>query len=139
MRKVFFFGLSLNTDRAELGRAVLEGVAFAFADGQRVLKEAGTKIEQVSVIGGGARSALWGRILASVLDMPLNYREGGEVGPAFGAARLAQIGVNKVQPSDICVPGKIKQVIEPDTQMQSYYITQYHKFKALYKALNTHF
>lgn len=137
--KGVFFGLGLNTDRAELGRAVLEGVAFAFADGQRVLKEAGTRIDTVSVIGGGARSSLWGKILASILDMPLTYRDGGEVGPAYGAARLAQIAVSKSTPSDVCQPGKIKQTIEPDTQMQSYYIEQYHKFKALYKDLKSHF
>ena len=94
--KGVFFGLGLNTDRAELGRAVLEGVAFAFADGQSVLKAAGTRIEHVSVIGGGARSALWGKMLASILDTPLTYRDGGEVGPAFGAARLAQIAIEKV-------------------------------------------
>lgn len=137
--KGVFFGLGLNTNRAELGRAVLEGVAFAFADGQRVLKDSGTKIDHVSVIGGGSRSALWGKILASILDMPLTYRDGGEVGPAFGAARLAQIGVSNISPGAVCKPGKIKQVIEPDLHMQSYYLTQYQHFKALYQALRTHF
>ncbi|MFD2166994.1 xylulokinase [Thalassotalea euphylliae] len=137
--KGVFFGLGLNTNRAELGRAVLEGVAFAFADGQQVLKDAGTQIDEVSVIGGGARSALWGKILASVLDMTLTYRDGGEVGPAFGAARLAQIGHSKVPASDICLPGKVKQTIAPDSQMQSYYIGQYEKFKQLYQALKGQF
>ena len=57
-----FHGLRHDTDRAELGRAVLEGVAFALADGQQALADSGTAIGEVSVIGGGARSALWGRI-----------------------------------------------------------------------------
>ena len=137
--KGVFFGLGLSTDRAELARAVLEGVAFAFADGQAALKEAGTVIEQVSVIGGGARSALWGKILASILNAPLTYRDGGEVGPAYGAARLAQIGTSKATPADICSPGKIKHIITPDKQMQSYYTKQYQHYKALYQAVKSHF
>src|SRR5262249_45554921 len=79
-----FIGLAHATTRADLGRAVLEGVAFAFADGQEVLLAAGTEIRDVVVIGGGARSRLWGRILASALGRRLRYLAAGEIGPAFG-------------------------------------------------------
>lgn len=137
--KGVFFGLDLSTNRAELGRAVLEGVAYAIVDGQRVLQEAGSTIEQISVIGGGAKSELWGKILASALAMPLTYREGGEVGPAYGAARLAQIGATQTAPADICTAGNIKHVIEPDANMQNYYAEQYPKFRALYAALKTYY
>ncbi len=61
-------------------RAVLEGVAFAFADGQAALEAAGTEIGVMSVIGGGARSQFWGEILASALGKPLTYHKGGEGG-----------------------------------------------------------
>ena len=64
-------GLTHATTRADLTRAVLEGVAFALADGQQALLASGTSIGAVSVIGGGARSRFWGRILATVLDRPL--------------------------------------------------------------------
>ncbi|WP_440874163.1 xylulokinase [Thalassotalea sp. PLHSN55] len=134
-----FFGLGHNTGAAELGRAVLEGVAFAFADGQQALIAAGTKIDQVSVIGGGARSALWGKILASVLDKPLTYRKGAEVGPAFGAARLAKIASSKAQPSDVCTASEVDFVIEPDTSMHAYYQAQHNKYQQLYKSLKDHF
>ena len=77
-------GLTHATTRGDLGRAVLEGVAFALADGQRALLDCGTRIDRVTVIGGGARSRFWGRILASALDRPLHYGRGGELGPAFG-------------------------------------------------------
>ena len=70
-------------------QAVLEGVAYAFGDCQKVLLEAGAEIGQVSLIGGGSRSRLWGQILASVLNRPLNRHEGSELGPAQGAARLS--------------------------------------------------
>lgn len=134
-----FFGLGHNTSRAVLGRAVLEGVAFAFADGQQVLFDAGTKIEQVSVIGGGARSELWGIILASVLNQSLIYREGSEVGPAFGAARLARMAVTCELPVTVCLPGKIKHIIEADSAMAEIYQVQYQKYQALYQSVAAHF
>ncbi len=134
-----FFGLGHNTTAAELGRAVLEGIAFAFADGQQALVAAGTQIEQVSVIGGGSRSKLWGKILASVLNKPLTYRKGGEVGPALGAARLAKIAVNNLNASDVCVASGIDHVIEPDQCMVNYYPAQHLKFQQLYHSVKAHF
>ena len=137
--KGVFFGLDHNTNAAELGRAVLEGIAYAFADGQQALLAAGTKIDQVSVIGGGARSALWGKILASALNTPLTYRKGAEVGPAFGAARLAKIGVTKLSASEVCHASEVDFVIEPDSIMQDYYKTQHKKYQQLYQSLKAHF
>ena len=84
--KGVFFGLDLATRRGDLGWAVLEGVAFAFADGYEALIEAGSEIDEVSVIGGGARSALWSRILAAALRRPLTCHAGSEVGPALSRA-----------------------------------------------------
>lgn len=134
-----FFGLGHNTNAAELGRAVLEGIAFAFADGQEALMAAGTTIDTVSVIGGGSRSQLWGRILASVLNKPLTYRKGGEVGPAFGAARLAKLGVNALNASDVCTAGEIEEVITPNQTMSAYYSEQHKKYQQLYQSLKNHF
>ena len=84
-------GLSHDSDAGRIGAAVLEGVAFALADGLDALKEAGTSVAALSVIGGGARSAYWGQIIAAALGTRLVYLEGGEVGPALGAAKLAQM------------------------------------------------
>jgi len=137
--KGVFFGLSHNTSRSTLGRAVLEGVAFAFADGQQVLLDSGTQIAQVSVIGGGARSQLWGKIIASVLNQPLIYREGGEVGPAFGAARLARIAVSGLSAQSVCQPGKVTSIIESNSAMSDYYQPQYQKYRQLYRCLAPHF
>ncbi|TMN74090.1 xylulokinase [Pseudoalteromonas sp. S1727] len=137
--KGVFFGLDSDTDAATLGRAVLEGVAFAFADGQQVLLDAGAQIDDVTVIGGGAKSPLWGKIIASVLNRPLIYREGSEVGPAFGAARLARIGVEQLPAQQVCVNGKVTQTIEPDPVMQDFYAQQYTTYKALYQSVKTYF
>lgn len=137
--KGVFFGLDSDTDAATLGRAVLEGVAFAFADGQQVLLDAGAEIDDVTVIGGGAKSPLWGKIIASVLNRPLIYREGSEVGPAFGAARLARIGADKLSAQTVCVNGKVTQTIIPDPVMQDFYAQQYTTFKALYQSVKPYF
>ena len=134
-----FLGLDHESDRAALGRAVLEGVAFAFADGQDVLLAAGSRIAGVSVIGGGARSALWGRILASVLDRPLVYRRGGEVGPALGAARLARLAATAESPGQVCGPLPEDFVAVPAPGLVEVYADRLRRYRALYPALREHF
>jgi xylulokinase len=126
-----FFGMTHGTDRAALGLSVLEGVAFAFADGQRALLDAKADIRDISVIGGGARSRLWGRILASVLKRPLAYRKGGEAGPAFGAARLARLAWTGENPEAVCVAPEVDHVIEPEAA----WIEGYDRKAALYRKL----
>ena len=109
-----FLGLDNDTNAETLAEAVLEGVAFALADGLDALRDAGTKVDRLAVIGGGARSSYWGRIISAALEAPLVYLRGGEVGPALGAARLAQIAVTGVRPTDICVPPPVEHIVEPD-------------------------
>ncbi len=134
-----FFGLGHATDRAALGRAVLEGVAFAIKDGEDALLAAGAEIDEVSVIGGGARSALWGRILAAVLDRPLNYHRGGEIGPAFGAARLAILAVTGADALSVCTAPTVERVIEPNADLGASYAERHARFRRLYRALEPEF
>jgi xylulokinase len=108
------FGINHDTDAGAIGQAVLEGVAFGFADGLDALIEAGATVGQISVIGGGARSPWWGRVIAAALGRPLAYRDGSEVGPAYGAARLARLGVTGEAVEDVCAPPPVRAVIEPD-------------------------
>jgi xylulokinase len=130
-----FVGLDHDCDRTALGRAVLEGVAFAFADAQDALLAGGARIGDVSVIGGGARSHYWGRILASALGRTLTYREGGEVGPALGAARLARIGVTGDDPDSVCRPLPEDCRIEPDATLAERYTERIAAFRDLYARL----
>lgn len=112
-----FFGLSGSTQRAELTLAVLEGVAYGIADGEDALKAAGTPLQDISLIGGGARSAFWRQLIADVLQRTLHFREGGEVGPGLGAARLAHLGLagdDDASIEAICPPPPIVQTHEPD-------------------------
>jgi xylulokinase len=134
-----FFGLTHDTDRADLGRAVLEGVAFALADGQDALLEAGTSIESVAVIGGGARSRYWGRILASALERPLAYATGSELGPAFGAARLAQLAASGESVERVCTAAAIDHIIEPDRDLSERCRERRQRYRELYSALRERF
>lgn len=134
-----FIGLNHNTSPAILARAVLEGVAFAFADAQQVLLDAKTDIDHVSVIGGGSRSLLWLEILASVLNKPLKLHEGSDVGPAYGAARLAHLAMSKQPIDTICSQRKVKQIIHPNLTMSAYYSQQLQKFRDIYQNIQAYF
>jgi xylulokinase len=85
--------LRTGTGALHIGRAVLEGVAFALGDCQDALLEAGAPIERIALIGGGARSRLWAEIIATVLGRPLRLPHDSVFGPALGAARLARQSV----------------------------------------------
>ncbi len=137
--KGVFFGLTHETSRADLGRAVLEGVAFAFADGQQALADAGTAIEDVSVIGGGSRSRYWGEIIASVLGRPLNFRTDSALGPAFGAARLARVAVTDESPVAVCAQPELLDTVEPKDSMSDYYTERLDRFRCLYSSLKGDF
>lgn len=134
-----FFGLTHETNRAALGRAVLEGVAFAFADGQRALDDAKAELKEVTVIGGGARSRLWGRILATVLKRPLIYRKGGEAGPAYGAARLARLALTNEKPADVCTAPAIDYTVGPESKWTGRYEEKLALYRRLYQDLKPRF
>ena len=134
-----FFGLTHDVDRAGLARAVLEGVAFAFADGQAALVDAGAEIDAISVVGGGARSRYWGRILASALGRPLNYHAAGEVGPAFGAARLARLAATGEDPVAVCAPPPVSHIVEPVSELVDAYRRRTKLFGRLYNTLKPEF
>lgn len=134
-----FFGLSHQTDPTRMAQSALEGVAFGLADGIRSLKESGADIKTLSVIGGGARSEYWGKILASVFDIPLIYRDSGTVGPAYGAAHLARMGLTGESVEDICIPPPITNIIEPDSIIRDHLGERLELFRSLYPLLSHSF
>lgn len=137
--KGVLFGLTHESDTAAIGQAVLEGVAFAFRDGMDALTDSGAHIDSITVIGGGAKSYYWGKILSSVLGRPLVYRDGGEVGPAYGAARLAQLADTGGAVEKICAAPPILHVEEPDDRLGELYAERMPKFRSLYQNLKTSF
>lgn len=130
-----FAGMSLDTDRECIVRAVLEGVAFALADGIGALRAGGARIDVTSVVGGGARSDFWGRIIATALDARLQYRAGAEVGPALGAARIARIAMGAVLPEEVAIPGPLTHEIPPDLELADQLEQRRRVFTGLYPAL----
>ena len=129
------FGLTHETSAEAIAQSVLEGVAFAFRDGMDALLASGAKIESISVIGGGARSSYWGRVLCSVLRRPLTYRDSGAVGPAYGAARLARMAAENAGIEDICTPPPILHVAEPDDRLADHYAQRIGRYRSLYRNL----
>lgn len=131
-----FHGLDNATDLADLTRAVLEGVAYSFCDGVEALREAGARIGDVSVIGGGARSALWRQLLADATGMPLTYRADGDVGPALGAARLAMIGADagnrEAAIARICRQPPANSRHEPRAARAAYHRAKLARYRELY-------
>jgi xylulokinase len=130
-----FVGLSHDTDRAALARAVMEGVAFAFADCLEALKAAGTSIERATAVGGGSRSRAWLKIIANALNVPIDVPAEGDVGAAFGAARLGLIAAEGADPLEVCRPPEIDATIAPDPAAADSYRDALQRYRALYPAI----
>jgi xylulokinase len=130
-----FVGLSHQTDRAALARAVMEGVAFAFADSLEALKVAGTSVERATAVGGGSRSRTWLGIIANVLDLPIDVPAEGDFGGAFGAARLGLIAAESANPVAICKAPALKETIRPERGAADAYRTGFRRYRALYPAI----
>jgi xylulokinase len=126
-----FWGMTHASLRAQLGYAVLEGVSFGIADGLRVLQESGTRIEQCSLVGGGARSPFWAQLLADILAMPVVTHKGGETGGALGAARLACLAAGKPLAS-VCHKPEVWQTWQMDPQRHQQLMLRYAQFQSLY-------
>jgi xylulokinase len=131
-----FVGLELRHDRGALVRAVLEGVAFGLRDCLDLLRALGVDAEAGRVSGGGARSDLWLRIVASVLDIPLEVTA-SEEGSALGAALLGGVagGVFADVPDAVerCV--RVSRVVEPVPAWRDAYAELAPRFRAVYPAL----
>lgn len=128
--KGVLFGMTHDTSKTHVAQSVLEGVALGFADGLDVLSGS-SDINSITVIGGGSRSTYWGKILAAALAKPLTYRKNSDVGPALGAARLAQIGLGHLSVTDF-TPPPIEQVIEADPMLVQKMAEKLPRYRALY-------
>jgi xylulokinase len=131
-----FVGLSLRHDRGALVRAVLEGVAFGLRDSLQLLRELGVEADAGRVSGGGARSDLWLRIVASVLGVPLE-RTAVDEGSAYGAALLGGVAAGVYGSVEEAVERavRVRDAVEPDAEWQRAYEPLYDRFRAVYPAL----
>jgi len=131
-----FVGLSLRHGRGALARAVLEGVAYGLRDSLELVRTLGVDVGVARISGGGARSRLWLRILASVLDLPLERTAAAE-GAAFGAALLGGISRGTFADAEEAVAAcvRVTERIEPEPAWRDAYAEGYDRFVRLYPAL----
>lgn len=127
-----FIGLEHQHTRQHLTQAVLEGVAFAIRDNLDALNAAGTNLQRLTAVGGGSKSHYWLRLIATVLNLPVDIPADGDFGGAFGAARLALIAANNADPLAVCTPPLIKQTITPQSALAAAYEDAYQRYRAVY-------
>jgi xylulokinase len=135
-----FIGMSMDTTREDMTQAVLEGVAFALRDSLEVAKSLGIKLTRSKICGGGAKSPLWKKIIANVLDLKLDIIE-NEEGPALGAAMLAAVASGEYP--DVKTASekivKITDTTRPEPELVKKYDEQYNKFRQIYPACRSLF
>lgn len=130
-----FIGLTHDHQAAHLGYAVLEGVSFGLKDGLQTLLSAGQTIEELTLVGGGARSDYWAQLLANILNVRMLTADGGEAGGAVGAARLAWLAAGG-SVKEVCQPLPTKQVFEPNSASTSERLAlRYETFRRAYPSI----
>lgn len=131
-----FIGMTMDTTRADMTQAMLEGVAFAIRDSVEVARSLGFDVRRSNICGGGAKSPLWRTILANVLGIELDIVESQE-GPGYGGAMLAAVACGEYASVEECA-GKlvrIKDTVRPSAELTALYEVRYRQFQKIYPAL----
>ncbi|MCM1251974.1 MAG: xylulokinase [Clostridium sp.] len=130
-----FIGMTMDTTRADMTQAVLEGVAFALRDSFEVAKSLGIQIDRTKICGGGAKSPLWKKIIANVLNLKVDVIE-SEEGPAMGGAMLAAVACGEYADVEEAAARIVKVVdtVEPEAALVTKYEARYRQFKEIYPA-----
>jgi xylulokinase len=131
-----FIGMSMDTTREDMTLAVLEGVAFGLRDSVEVARKLGIKLERTKICGGGAKSPLWRKIIANVMNLKVDIIE-SEEGPALGGAMLAAVACGEYASVEEAAKKIVKVIdtVEPDPAIAERYEKQYRKFVQIYPAL----
>ena len=130
-----FIGMTMDTARADMTQAVLEGVAFALRDSFEVAKSLGIQIDRTKICGGGAKSPLWKKIIANVLNLKVDIIE-SEEGPAMGGAMLAAVACGEYAGVEDAAAKIVKVIdtVEPAPELVEKYEARYQQFKEIYPA-----
>lgn len=136
--RAVFLGMSMDTTRADMTQAVLEGVAFGLRDSLEVARKLGVNIERTKICGGGAKSPLWKKMIANVMNMKVDVIE-SEEGPALGAAMLAAVGCGEYPDVETIAEKLVKVVdtIEPEPELVEKYEERYQEFKRIYPTMKS--
>ncbi len=135
-----FIGMTMDTTRADLTQAVLEGVAYAIRDSVEVARSLGIEINTSKICGGGAKSPLWKRIFANVLNAELECLE-SEQGPGMGGAMLAMVAAGEYgSVQEVCDKFvKVASTVKPEPELVAKYEKRYQQYKTIYPALKAVF
>ena len=130
-----FIGMTMDTTRQDMTQAVLEGVAFALRDSFEVAKSLGIRIERTKICGGGAKSPLWKKIIANVMNIKVDVIE-SEEGPALGGAMLAAVACGEYASVEDAAAKLVKVIdtVDPDPELAAKYEERYQQFKEIYPA-----
>ncbi len=128
-----FIGMTMDTTRADMTQAVLEGVAFALRDSFEVAKKLGLKIERTKICGGGAKSPLWKKMIANILNIKVDVLE-TEEGPSLGGAMLAAVACGAYENVEQAAKQIVKMVetIEPEPEIAAKYEARYQQYRNIY-------
>ena len=131
-----FIGMTMDTTRADLVQAVLEGVAFAIRDSFEVARSLGIAIPTTKICGGGSKSPLWKTIFANVLGIPLEIVK-TEQGPGYGGAMLAMVGCGQFESVQAAADAlvSVASTVEPDPALTAAYEKRYQQFRKIYPAV----
>ncbi len=134
--RAMFLGMSMDTTREDMTLAVLEGVVFGLRDSLEVAKSLGIQIERTKICGGGAKSPLWKKILANIMNLKVDVVE-SEEGPALGGAMLAAVGCGEYPDVETAAKKIVKVVdtVVPEPELAEKYEERYQKFKKIYPAV----
>ena len=135
-----FIGMTMDTTRADLVQAVLEGVAFAIRDSVEVARNLGIEIHKSKICGGGARSPLWKRIFANILNCELEIPV-SEQGPGMGGAMLAMVACGEYASVKDCCEALcgVASTVKPEPELVAKYEARYQQFRKIYPALKALF
>lgn len=131
-----FTGMTMDTTREDMTLAVLEGVAFGLRDSLEVARSLGIKIERTKICGGGAKSPLWKKIIANVMNLKVDVIE-SEEGPGYGGAMLAAVGCGEFASVEEAAEKLVKVVdtVEPEPELAAKYEERYQQFKKIYPTM----
>jgi len=129
-----FAGFTASHGAEALLFAVMEGVAFSFADGVDVLREADAAPVTPLLVGGGARSGFWGQMIADVTGLEIDVAAGAEAGAALGAARLAMLAAKAGEERAICARPQTQRRFVPDAARSTLHAPRLARYRALYGA-----
>lgn len=138
--RAMFIGMSMDTTRRDMTQAIMEGVSFGIRDSFEVAKSLGIRLTGTRICGGGARSALWRKMIANILNLRVE-RVASEEGPGLGAAMLAAVACGEYASVDEAADAivRVTETIEPDPALAAKYQQQYLRFQKLYPAIKDWF